>query len=240
MKDLIKLLIKLQQTDSVILEKRFFIDKVPLRIFEVDEPLRQAKAELEKMKQRSDSLARKKKEKEQSLEEVGEKIKKMKSRVAEIKTNKEYQAHLKEIESSEKGITSIEDEILAVMEEFDSVMKDQKKKEEKVNAEVEKINAFKKELDLEVEQHEKELSSLKEERAKLVALIAPDVYTNYMMLLRTGNGVAVTPAKDEMCTGCNMNIPPQLYVELRKNEEVIQCPQCLRILYYPETEEAPG
>jgi len=37
-KDLLKLLIDLQQKDSLILEKRRFIDKVPMRIFEVDEP----------------------------------------------------------------------------------------------------------------------------------------------------------------------------------------------------------
>jgi predicted nucleic acid-binding Zn-ribbon protein len=37
-----------------------------------------------------------------------------------------------------------------------------------------------------------------------------------------------------------MNIPPQLYVEIRKNEEIIQCPQCLRILFYLEADENPG
>jgi predicted nucleic acid-binding Zn-ribbon protein len=138
-KDLIKFLVALQEIDSRIIEKRFFIDKVPLRIHEVDEPLKQAKAELERMRQRSDALGKKKREKEQFLDESGEKIKKMKGRVSEIKTNKEYQAHLKEIESSEMGITGIEDEILVLMEELDAALRQQKEKEEKVNREVEKI-----------------------------------------------------------------------------------------------------
>ncbi len=240
MKDLIKSLVTLQEIDTRIIEKRFFIDKVPLRIYEVDEPLKQAKAELEKMKQKTESLSKKKREKEQFLEGTNEKIRKMKGRVSEIKTNKEYQAHLKEIETSEKEITAIEDEILTVMEELDTALRQQKEKEEKVNREVEKINAFKKELDREVEEYEKELASLKEERAKLVASIVPDVYGRYMMLLKTGGGVAVTPARNELCTGCNMQIPPQLYVEIRKNEEIIQCPQCLRILYYSEDQANPA
>ncbi len=240
MKDLIKSLVTLQEIDTRIFEKRFFIDKVPLRIYEVDEPLKQAKAELEKMKQKTEALSKKKREKEQSLEGTNEKIRKMKGRVSEIKTNKEYQAHLKEIETSEKEITAIEDEILTVMEELDAALRQQKEKEEKVNREVEKINAFKKELDREVEEYEKELASLKEERAKLVASIEPDVYRRYMTLLKTGGGVAVTPAKNELCTGCNMQIPPQLYVEIRKNEEIIQCPQCLRILYYSEDQTIPA
>jgi predicted nucleic acid-binding Zn-ribbon protein len=233
-KDLIKFLVALQEIDTRIIEKRFFIDKVPLRIHEVDEPLKRAKAELEKMKQKSDVLAKKKREREQFLEETNEKIRKMKGRVSEIKTNKEYQAHLKEIESSEKGISQIEDEILNVMEELDGALRQQKEKEEQVNREVEKINVFKSELDREVERYEKELASLKEERAKLVGAIEPEVYGRYMTLLKTGSGIAVTQARNELCTGCNMNIPPQLYVEIRKNEEVIQCPQCLRILFYSE------
>jgi predicted nucleic acid-binding Zn-ribbon protein len=239
-KDLIKHLVELQETDSRILEKRLFIEKVPLRIFEVDEPLRQAKVELERVKQKNDVLVKKKRDKERLLEETNEKIKKMKARASDLKTNKEYQAHLKEIETFEKEIAGLEDEILVIMEELDSAIKQQKGKEENVNRETEKLNVFKKELEEETGKHEKELSTLKEARAKLIESIEPDIYDKYMMLLRTGSGVAVTQAKEELCTGCNMNIPPQLYVEIRKNEEIIQCPQCLRILFYLEADENPG
>ncbi|MCK4910604.1 MAG: hypothetical protein KAR83_03130, partial [Thermodesulfovibrionales bacterium] len=30
----------------------------------------------------------------------------------------------------------------------------------------------------------------------------------------------------------NMNIMPQLYVEIKKNTNVVHCPQCRRILYH--------
>ena len=66
MKDLLKLLVNLQERDSLILEKRRFIDKVPLRIFEVDEPLKKAKLELENMKKKHEAASKKKREKEQS------------------------------------------------------------------------------------------------------------------------------------------------------------------------------
>ena len=233
-KDLISLLIKLQDIDSRILEKSLFIDKVPARIYEVDEPLKQANLDLDKIKQKNEGLLKKKKEKEKSLEEINEKIKKMKARVADIKTNKEYQAHLKEIESSEAEIAKIEDEILMIMEDLDNSVRLQKEKEERVRIEVGKINAFKKQLDQEVEEYQKELSLLKEERADLGRRIDPEVYRLYMTLSNTGSGLAVTRTKNEICMGCNMNIPPQLFVEIRKNEEIYQCPQCQRILYYSE------
>ena len=112
MQDFLKLLVQLQQTDTRILEKRRFIDRVPLRVNEVDIPFRNAKAELEKMRQKAEAVAMKKKEKEKALEETQEKIRKMKARAADLKTNKEYQAHLREIESFEKEISVIEEEIL--------------------------------------------------------------------------------------------------------------------------------
>jgi predicted nucleic acid-binding Zn-ribbon protein len=233
-KDLITLLIKLQEADSRILEKRLFINKVPSRIFEVDEPFRHAKSELEKMKQKNEMLTKKKREKEKMLEDTNEKIKKMKSRASELKTNKEYQAHLKEIESAEREIGVIEEQILVTMEELDSAVRQQKQEEEAVNIETTKLSAFKKELEGDVVKFESELTALKDERAKLVSLLKPDVYKTYMFGLNAGGGVAVTGARNEICLGCNMNIPPQLFVEIRKNEEIIQCPQCRRILYYAD------
>jgi predicted nucleic acid-binding Zn-ribbon protein len=234
-KDLLKLLVDLQQRDSLILEKRRFIDKVPLRIFEVDEPLKKAKLELENIKKKQEAASRKKREKESELSETQEKIRKMKARISDLKTNKEYQAYQKEIEGCEKGISAIEDVILQLMEEIDAVSKEQKEKEAAVNAEIQKIDAFKAELDAEAAKNERELALLKQERAGMVSRIAPDVYKTYMtILLDSGDGVAVTTARNELCSGCDMNIPPQLYVEIRKNQEMLQCPQCRRILYVSE------
>ncbi|PKL51024.1 MAG: hypothetical protein CVV37_06900 [Nitrospira bacterium HGW-Nitrospira-1] len=235
MKDIQKLLIDLQQKDSLILEKLRFIDKAPMRIFEVDEPLKQAKLELENVRKKNEIASRKKREKETALLDAQEKIRKMKARVSDLKTNKEYQAYQKEIEASEKEIFTIEDQVLELMEEIDAVSKEQKEKETSVNAEIEKINAFKKELNAEMAEQGKELAALKEERTVMVARIDPEVYKTYMTLLRdSGDGVAVTTARNELCWGCNMNIPPQLYAEIMKNEEIIQCPQCRRILFASE------
>ena len=235
MKDLLKLLIELQRKDSLILEKRRFIDKVSRLNVGVEEPLKQAKLELDNIKKKSEAVSKKRREKETALSEAQDKTRKMKAHVSDLKTNKEYQAYQKEIEASEKEIFAIEDDILQLMEEVDVVSKEQKEKEAAVNAEVEKINAFRKQLDAEAANHEKELDVLKEERVGIVAGIDPEVYNTYMTLLRdSGDGVAVTTAREELCSGCNMNIPPQLYVEIRKNEEILHCPQCRRILYASE------
>lgn len=217
-----------------MIEKRRFIDRVPLRISEVDEPFKKARAEWERMLQRTEAIVRKKKDREKALEDAQEKIRKMRARTADIKNNKEYQAHLKEIESSEKEIAAVEEQILQVMTELDAAQKAEQGLGENVKREDEKIQGFKKELEADVERLEQELSRMKEERAGLVEQVDADTYNMYLKLLRNGKGVAVAKAEDNICLGCDMNIPPQLTLEIRKGSELIHCPQCHRILYCEE------
>jgi predicted nucleic acid-binding Zn-ribbon protein len=232
MNEQIKCIVELQRIDSNILDRKQMIDVIPSKISKAEQPLKESRMALDKTKQRRSSLEKKKREKEDELDNINEKIKKLKARIAEIKTNKEYQAHLKEIESVEKERYTVEDEILLVMEEIDASSKEIESEEAKLRTEKDKIEAFKKQLEKEMLEAEKELLTLKETRSRIVDDIDKDTYHQYIVLVESCDGVAVTEAKEAICQGCNMNIPPQLFVEIKKNEEIINCPQCRRILYY--------
>jgi predicted nucleic acid-binding Zn-ribbon protein len=231
----LELLIKLQELDSLILNKQSIIDEMPLKISEAELPLKEGQAALEKIKQQKDLLGKKKRDKERELDDSNEKIKKLKARTTGIKTNKEYQAHLKEIESAEKELYGLEDKILLFMEEMDTSTQDIKLEEDRIKSEKKKLETFKEKLENEISEAEKELVSLKEARKKIVEGINRETYNLYIGLIESSGGIAVTEVKGEVCQGCNMNIPPQLYVEIKSNEEIIQCPQCRRILYYKST-----
>jgi predicted nucleic acid-binding Zn-ribbon protein len=227
-----KLLLNLQEFDSLILEKQLVIKEIPSKFSEVEGPLKKAHAALDKLKQVYESLEKKKRDKERGLDDINEKIKKLKARTTEIKTNKEYQAHLKEIEAAEKECYASEDEILMIMEEIDNSSKRIKLEGARLKSEKDKVEAFREKLKSEVSEVEKELSALRGERAKIVDVLDKELYTLYMSLIESGKGLAVAEAKEEVCQGCNMNIPPQLFVEIKRNEEILQCPQCHRILFY--------
>ena len=235
MENNLELLIKLQELDSLILNKQSIIDEMPLKISEAELPLKEGQAALEKIKQQKDLLGKKKRDKERELDDSNEKIKKLKARTTGIKTNKEYQAHLKEIESAEKELYGLEDKILFIMEEMDAFSQDIKLEEGRIKSEKKTLETFKEKLENEISEAEKKLVSLKEAREKIVGGINSEIYTLYMGLIESSRGIAVTEVKGEVCQGCNMNIPPQLYVEIKMNEEIIQCPQCRRILYYKST-----
>jgi predicted nucleic acid-binding Zn-ribbon protein len=230
--DQLRHLIELQQIDSKILGKKHIMDEVPAKILKAEEPFKESLSAFNKRKQRHESLEKKKRDKERELDDINEKIKKLKARTAEIKTNKEYQAHLKEIEAAEKERYSVEDEILILMEEIDASSKEIRSEEVRLTAERDKIETSKKKLEKEALEVEEELLAFKEARSRVVDVIDGEIYDQYITLLELNDGIAVTDVKEAVCKGCNMNIPPQLFVEIKKNEEVIQCPQCHRILYY--------
>jgi hypothetical protein len=229
-----RLLIELQEVDSAIGMKTELINAIPRKISSVEHYLKDAAARFEKQKQKAEAAEKKKKEKERSLDDVNEKIRKLRARTTEIKNNKEYQAHLKEIDAADKERRMVEDEILVLMESADAAYKEVKAEEVKVRTENAKVEEYRKKLNEEVAVAEKELEELRRRRSVQVATIDKENYTLYSKVLASARGLAVVAARDERCQGCHMNIPPQLFVELKKYERVIQCPQCSRILYWKE------
>ena len=236
----LKHLIELQAIDSSILEKSAIIEEIPRKIHTKEKPLLEARAKLEAKKKDHEAFLKKKKAKEGEVEELNQRIAKFRSRTSDIKTNKEYQALLKEIEETEKMRYGIEDEILALMEELEGSEKFIKEEEKNVKAEEEKLGQMKRELEKQKEGAEGELSEVKKKRARFAASIDPEIYEDYMKLMRKHAGQAVAEVKNEICLGCHMSIMPQLFVEIKKGEEIFQCPQCDRILYYIEEKPEPA
>ncbi|MCI0527803.1 MAG: hypothetical protein L0Y56_10220, partial [Nitrospira sp.] len=98
-------LIRLQELDTQIDLFREKRERLPHAIEEAKLPIEKAKAEYEKAKTAYESLSHQKRDKERDLTSQEEKLTKLNARTTEIKTNKEYQAHLTEIEAAkqEKG-----------------------------------------------------------------------------------------------------------------------------------------
>jgi len=47
-------------------------------------------------------------------------------------------------------------------------------------------------------------------------------------------GLAVVQVENEICLGCNTNIPPQLYNDIKETSKTYTCYYCKRFLYYQE------
>ncbi|GBD95902.1 MAG TPA: hypothetical protein ENG83_00845 [Nitrospirae bacterium] len=233
MNEQLRRLVELQEIDSVIISLADKIELLPDKLDQFKTPLEEASASFQKFKLKHEELNKRKKNKDLELEEIQDKINKLRSRSAEIKTNKEYEAHLREIEGFEKSKSKIEDEILTLMEDIENFTKNLQEEELKIRKAEDDFQEREKLLEEEKKKLNIEMELQKAKRKDFIAGIDKEIYAQYMTLLNR-SGLAVVPAKNEVCLGCNYNIPPQLYNDIKKNEDIYTCFYCKRFLYYKE------
>jgi len=145
----------------------------------------------------------------------------------EIKTNKEYQALLHEIEMIKDSNSREEEEILRLMDEIDEAKKSLSKKEKEVVILLEKIEVEKKTIQEKMTHDDAGWSKQKERRETLAKQLESKLYRLYNTLREKRQEVSVVRAIHEICQGCFLNIPPQTFNEVQKNDTLIQCPHCI-------------
>ncbi|MDD2273118.1 MAG: C4-type zinc ribbon domain-containing protein [Desulfuromonadaceae bacterium] len=159
-----------------------------------------------------------------------ENISRSETNMKEIKTNKEFQAIGREITAARKQLTDIEEQLLqkiSLIEELSSELAAKKGRcaeltENSAQRIVEKqaeIDKIQSDINADIERRE---SVAKEMPASLVK--------KFTILREQRRGRALAIARDGYCMGCNMHLPPQLYNNLYKYEELLTCPHCQRIL----------
>ena len=235
MEEQLSLLIQLQEVDAKIRIQSEQKKKLPEILAALERRRAAANDDLVMVKESLQTAQKNKRERDKDLEAGVQKIDKLKARASEIKTNKEYQALLKEIEAAEQENKVIEDDILLLMEKGDGAAAQIAAAEQRAKQEEEAIQAEQKQHQAEFAKLEEELKAVEMARQELISRIKPSILAQYQKLLASKGGIAMAEARNEACSGCYMSIPPQVFVNVKKNESTITCPNCGRILFYKET-----
>ena len=69
-------------------------------------------------------------------------------------------------------------------------------------------------------------------RGQHVVLVARRADLLAGLAAELGERTAVVPAVAGSCTGCQMKVPPQIWVKIQIGKEIFQCSNCNRYLYY--------
>jgi hypothetical protein len=231
----LSLLIQLQEIDTQIRSLAEQKNRLPELLASLDRRRAASREELEKIREGLQTAQKNKRDRDKDLEVGAQKVEKLKARTSEIKNNKEYQALLKEIETGEQENKVIEDEILVLMEKIDAAAAAITEAEKKDLEEAAAVTAEQKEHEAAVVKIEEELKAVEQHRKEMASRIEPPVLSQYGKLLTTKAGFAIAEARGESCSGCYMSIPPQVFVNVKKNENIITCPNCGRILYFKES-----
>jgi predicted nucleic acid-binding Zn-ribbon protein len=84
------------------------------------------------------------------------------------------------------------------------------------------------------------VDALKAERQTVIASLAPEALSLFDVVSRRRNGVAMAEARNGICTICHVRLRPQVFNTVLRNEAVIQCDSCNRILYHLPPQAAGG
>ena len=232
MREQLKLLWELQKIDLELKGIKEEKDRYPKEIKKLDEKQKIEKERIQKEREKIESLEKTRRQKEGHLNTEQEKIKRAEGRMSEVKTNKQYQALLSEIDTIKEANSRIEEEILQVMDEIDELKKDFSKREKEMGSTLEKIEGERKKLQEKTAQGDKAWSERVERRELLSKQIESKLVKLYNTLKEKRQGVGVVSVKNETCQGCFLNVPPQVFIEVQKNNALVRCPHCNRILYW--------
>jgi len=179
-------------------------------------------------------------EKEREIEEERDKVEKAKAKLMSIKTNKEYYAMLKEIDGTRRSNTAREDELLSLLSKYEESEKCLEERKAELDAVSSKYKERMADITARMDSFDADIEKILARKREIAAKLDAGLVNRFETIFERREGLAMTAAVNYSCTGCNMNISPQLFNLLQREERIHTCPNCNRILYIepPMGEEA--
>jgi uncharacterized protein len=224
--------VELQKFDLRMMEIHDLRRKIPERLQAAEAPLREAAQLLKDTTAALDVLTKERRIHEKDLELHEAQTEKMKSRLSELKTNKEYQAHLFEIELANKKRGDFEEKILVSMDKIDQLQRIATDAQEKATALEALFAQEKTRLDEQDRRLAAELAELEAHYRKAAAHVDKALLERYNQIKAARKDQALAAVRGGICAGCRLQIPPQLIAQVKRSEDLHVCPYCRRMLYW--------
>jgi predicted nucleic acid-binding Zn-ribbon protein len=162
---------------------------------------------------------------------------KYKDQLMEVKTNREYQAMQLEIATSQGEVKRLEDQLLERMVEADDLAAAIKTADADLRTQRAQADAELKSLEAEETRLKGLLDQAAAKRATVAAALSAELLSQFDFI-RAKRGSAVVEARDGHCSVCHVRLRPQIYNEIRSNEQITKCESCGRFLYYAPPKRA--
>ena len=175
-------------------------------------------------------------EKEDEIREVDANLSRSKQRLTTVQNNRELMALNKELEASRNANRLRTEELGKLLEVLTKSEADYaQKRAERASLEAE-MSAIVASLHADIAQKQTGLESLNARRVTVRAALPRDLASKYDRIAKGRNGQAVMDVKNGKCGGCNMAVPPQVFIRLQRLETLEACANssCSRLLVHVE------
>ncbi len=224
--------IRLQNLDDRAAELTKEINTLPKHIAEIEKKLEFHQRRLEQDRTALGANQKDRKRLEGEIQVSEQKISKLKSQLMEAKTNDQYRAFQHEIDFCGQEIRRHEDRILELMTESDPLDKAVKAAEAALSTEKKQVEEEKTSARERTAGDRKEIDGLLIERAGILKEMTPKIASEYERIRKGRAGVAIAEVVQGRCSKCNMQLRPQFLQELKRQDSVMVCESCKRMLYW--------
>lgn len=237
---LIEILASLQEIDRRNRERALELDELERQSTEIGATLATKRLQVEGTRAEAGLAASRRRELEAQLQDAESKNKERRMRLGRIRNDKELIVAQREIEVAKEANSRLEEEILTLLEQNEAVdggLKEAETELGEVEGRFAKHEAHARER---AAQLRAEIEGDRGEREAIASRLSVPIRKRYEQIFARRGGMAVVEVRRGICLGCNMHLPPQLYIEIQKAREVHICPSCNRILYWraEQTNEA--
>ncbi len=227
------------------------LQEVDLEINQIDEEISTGDADLQSQRssietcqaaiaesrQKLEDGAARRQQLEGEIQDAQILVKDRQNKMMKVQTNREYQSLLKEIEDAKNGNRQREEELVRLMEQDEYLQKKNDEQSALCAEEEANLAATTSRREAAAAKLTVKRQKLAKERETRAKKVRADLLRKYEQIREKRGGLAMVGVARGVCFGCYMNVPPQLYNELLREDKLHICPTCNRLLYHaPEKE----
>ncbi len=239
LREKLKALAELQKVDLEVASLRKAADVHPRQLAELERELGAARSAIEAERNRVADIEKQKTTLEQNIADEKDKVKKWEARLAEQRSTREYSALAREIDIAKKANQTMAEELVELVKTLAAAREAVKGKEAEFASRQEQLSGRMTELKGKLSQAEGQVKALEGKRSTVAAAVDATLLRRYETV-RKKKLPAMVGVVAGTCQGCNMNVPPQLYNNLRVSLGTDVCPSCHRIIFAVEALETPA
>lgn len=173
----------------------------------------------------------KKAKNEAHLAELSAKLKEITKKSALVKTAKEIKALQLEEEISKEQCDFANDEINRLDKIVELKLANIAALQEKIADAAKEAEEIKSSIDSQIQTIEEERKNVYQAKDELVLQMSQKILTFYQKIRKWAQNSTVVPVKKQACYGCFMRMNDKTYASVLKQDDIITCPHCGRILY---------
>lgn len=235
MSPVLSALIALQSLDSAADTARKRLAELPAAEQAIERTVAAAREAVESVKARLHENRQAHRALEKDVALVDSRLARFDDHKAAVKTNQEYTALLHEIATAKSEKDALEEKILLLMDEADTLAAALTSAETALAGATSQGEQTRVALAAERAALDSELARLAAERTKAAAAAPAAVLAKYQQLLKQRRGLAVASMTGDICSACHVRLRPHVTQLVRRNDDVVQCESCQRILFFPAT-----